>query len=117
MSMKNVLVTGASRGIGRAIAAELAGLGHAVTINYRRGEEPARQLQEEIAQRLARRVRHEVDDGPESGRLLRARDRAGRFLLELSDESRVTLVSTRDDAYGGAPRTLIFKKRLSARPP
>lgn len=40
---KRVLVTGASRGIGRAIAVELAGRGFAVTVNYRSGEEAARE--------------------------------------------------------------------------
>ncbi len=41
---KIALVTGASRGIGRAIAAELARAGYAVCINYREREDKAQEL-------------------------------------------------------------------------
>lgn len=40
--MKYALVTGGSRGIGRAVCLKLAGLGYHVLINYRSGEEEAR---------------------------------------------------------------------------
>ncbi len=43
------LVTGASRGIGAAIAAALARAGHPVILNYRSGEEQARAVAEAIA--------------------------------------------------------------------
>jgi 3-oxoacyl-[acyl-carrier protein] reductase len=41
------LVTGASRGIGAAVAAELAAAGHHVVVNYRTGEAAARQVAEQ----------------------------------------------------------------------
>lgn len=44
------LVTGASRGIGRAIALELARLGYAVAVNYATRREAAEQVVAEIAQ-------------------------------------------------------------------
>lgn len=42
-----VLVTGASRGIGRAIAKELAGIGHTVIANYNKSEKEAQELQKD----------------------------------------------------------------------
>lgn len=42
------LITGGSRGIGRAVSLELASRGHAVAVNYAAREEPASQLVESI---------------------------------------------------------------------
>jgi len=39
--------------------------------------------------------------------LERARERAGRMLMDLPDASKVTLVVTRDDGSGGGPRALL----------
>lgn len=47
---KCAIVTGASRGIGKAIALKLANLGADVVINYRSNEEEAIQVQKEIEQ-------------------------------------------------------------------
>ena len=46
--MKTVLITGASRGIGKAIAKEFAQKGYKVFINYNKSKESAISLAEEI---------------------------------------------------------------------
>ena len=51
MSDKRVLVTGASRGIGRAIAVAAAEAGYQVTAHYNKGKEAAETLQNEILQK------------------------------------------------------------------
>jgi 3-oxoacyl-[acyl-carrier protein] reductase len=63
---KTALVTGASRGIGRAIAAELARAGASVVVSYRSGAEEAEALAAEIG---GRAVQADVSD-PESAAAL-----------------------------------------------
>jgi 3-oxoacyl-[acyl-carrier protein] reductase len=63
---KNALVTGASRGIGRAVAVELARAGAAVVVSYRTGEKEAEALAAEIG---GRAVQADVSN-PESARAL-----------------------------------------------
>ena len=50
MTNKVILVTGASRGIGRAIAKELAREGNTVIANYNKSKEKAEELQVELRQ-------------------------------------------------------------------
>ncbi len=63
---KNALVTGASRGIGRAIAVELAAAGATVAVSYRSGAEEAEELAAEIG---GAAIQADVSD-PDSARAL-----------------------------------------------
>lgn len=47
--MKNIIVTGASRGIGRCIAENLAREGHNVLLNYNKSEKSAKEVKENLA--------------------------------------------------------------------
>ena len=64
---KTALVTGASRGIGRAIAVELARGGAAVVIGYRSGKDEAEALAAEIG---GRAVQADVSSAEEAQRLV-----------------------------------------------
>jgi len=66
------LVTGASRGIGRAIALELAGLGHAVVVNYASNAEAARETAGAIAAKGGRAIacQGDVSVAPDRERLI-----------------------------------------------
>jgi NAD(P)-dependent dehydrogenase (short-subunit alcohol dehydrogenase family) len=78
------LVTGASRGIGRAIALELARLGHAVVVNYARNaaaaDEVVRQISDSGGEALA--VQADVAQSDDRQRLVAATlERFGRLDL------------------------------------
>ena len=64
---KTALVTGASRGIGKAIALELGRAGAAVTVGYRGGEEEAEAVAQEIG---GRAVRADVADADQARSLV-----------------------------------------------
>ena len=64
---KTALVTGASRGIGRAIATELAGAGASVVVGYRSGKDEAEALAAEIG---ARAVQADVSNADDARRLV-----------------------------------------------
>jgi 3-oxoacyl-[acyl-carrier protein] reductase len=64
---KNALVTGASRGIGRAIAAELAAAGATVVVGYRSGQEEAEALAAEIG---GRAIQADVSSAEDARRLV-----------------------------------------------
>jgi 3-oxoacyl-[acyl-carrier protein] reductase len=99
---KNALVTGASRGIGLAIATELARAGASVVVSYRTGADEAEELAKEIG---GRAVQADVSD-PESAAALveEAGDldvlvnNAGvtrdQLLLRMSDDDWRTVIDT-----------------------
>jgi 3-oxoacyl-[acyl-carrier protein] reductase len=64
---KTALVTGASRGIGRAIAAELASGGATVVIGYRSGADEAAEVADELG---CRSVQADVSDPDDAKRLV-----------------------------------------------
>jgi 3-oxoacyl-[acyl-carrier protein] reductase len=64
---KTALVTGASKGIGRAIAAELAQAGASVVLGYRTGAEEAEQLAQELG---GRAVQADVSSADDARRLV-----------------------------------------------
>jgi 3-oxoacyl-[acyl-carrier protein] reductase len=64
---KRALVTGASKGIGRAVAIELAAAGATVTVGYRSGHEEAESLASELG---ARAIQADVSDADEARRLV-----------------------------------------------
>jgi glucose 1-dehydrogenase len=63
---QKALVTGASSGIGRAIALALGDAGADVVVNYVGGESAARQLAHEIEERGSRAIVHRADVSSES---------------------------------------------------
>jgi 3-oxoacyl-[acyl-carrier protein] reductase len=64
---KTALVTGASRGIGRAIASELAQAGASVVVGYRSGKDEAEALASELG---GRAVQADVANGEDAARLV-----------------------------------------------
>jgi 3-oxoacyl-[acyl-carrier protein] reductase len=64
---KNALVTGASRGIGRAIAVELAAAGAVVVVGYRSGQDEAEALSKELG---GRAIQADVSSPDEARRLV-----------------------------------------------
>jgi len=99
---RTALVTGASRGIGRAIAVELASAGASVVFSYRTGAEEARRLADEIG---GRAVEADVSDPTSAAALVEEAgdvdilvNNAGvtrdGLLVRMSDEDWRTVIDT-----------------------
>ena len=99
---KSALVTGASRGIGRAIAAELAAAGASVVVGYRSGQDEAEALAAEIGGRAIQADVSSPDDArrlvEEAGDLDILVNNAGLtrdgLLARMSDEDWRTVIDT-----------------------
>jgi 3-oxoacyl-[acyl-carrier protein] reductase len=99
---KNALVTGASRGIGRAIAAELGRAGASVVLSYRTGAEEAESLAAEIGGRAVQADVSEADSArslvEEAGDIDVLVNNAGvtrdGLLVRMSDEDWQTVIDT-----------------------
>ena len=90
---KSALVTGASRGIGRAIAVELASAGASVVVGYRSGGEEANAVAAEIG---GRAVQADVADAEDAKRLV---EEAGDvdILVNNAGLTRDTLIARMSD--------------------
>lgn len=69
--MKTVLITGAARGMGRAIALKFASEGYNVVLNYNSSEKQAKDLQKRIVQMGAKclAIKADVANAAEVGNM------------------------------------------------
>ncbi|HZB95923.1 MAG TPA: 3-oxoacyl-[acyl-carrier-protein] reductase [Herpetosiphonaceae bacterium] len=108
---KVALVTGASRGIGRATAMELAAQGASVVVNYRAGAEAAAAVVAEIeaAGGRAVAVQADVSDGADVERLVKATTDAFSSLDILVNNAGITrdnlLLRMKDDEWDAVLNT------------
>lgn len=65
-----VVVTGASRGLGRAIAEEFGSAGAKVVVNYARSKEPAEELVSQLGEENALAVQADVSDAEQAKKLI-----------------------------------------------
>ncbi len=65
-----VVVTGASRGLGRAIAEELAGAGAKIVVNYARSKGPAEELVSQFGEENALAVQADISDPDQAKKLI-----------------------------------------------
>ena len=122
---RRVLVTGASRGIGRAIGIELASAGFSVSVNYLAGEEAAREtctriedaggqaelLQFDVGDRAATQAALGADlerRGPFWGVVLNAGVTADGPLASMSEDDWDRVLTTNLDGFYNVVRPLVM---------
>src|SRR6185369_9583223 len=109
-SHRVAVVTGASRGIGRAIAIELARIGHDVLINYRANTAEAERALEEVKAVAGENARVEIfaadvgNDDDRSRLVTHTRERFGRLDLLVNNagiapDKRVDLLETSAESF------------------
>ena len=114
--MRRVLVTGSSRGIGRAIALRLAKDGFAVTAHCRSGIDEARQvsssvLQVDVRDRAAAKAALEADvakNGPYYAVIINAGIARDNTFVALSDEDWDEVLDTSLDGFYNVLRPLVM---------
>lgn len=101
---RKALVTGGSRGMGRASAVALAGLGYDVAINYSRAEGPAQEAAELVREQgaTALLVRADVSQEPEVRAMAAAVDAEFGRLDALVNNAGITIEAAPEDLEGMA---------------
>ena len=96
---KTALVTGGSRGIGRAICLELAKRGADICFNYLRNHAAARSVESELSDLGAQAVRHRAnvaDDAAIEGLVEAAVDRFGKIDILVNNAASGVMRSSKD---------------------
>ena len=102
---KVALITGASRGIGRAAAARIHAAGAAVVVNYHRSEKEARGLVEELGEERAQAIGADIGNPAEVESLIeRSVERFGRIDILVNNAATFEINPFETDDYAAWQR-------------